>query len=549
MSHEVDAASRPPSTAPRHRSLTRSSATRAWALTAGLAISAGVARAVPLLFPNGVLTTTNYDEGVYLAAAGLFSEGKLPYRDFVFLHPPGVLLLTLPVTILVPAVLEWDQVLTILRWAGVLVGVSNVLLLVAVTRQWRGWAAGLTAGALYAGYGPAAAVERHLLLEPWLVLLILLGARLWLGRDDGPRLARMGAAGALLAVAGLVKITGGLVLLAALATPRGRSAFRDRGWLLGAAAITAVLVLVPFGWLAGPGRLWSQVVTAQLKRPGGDVEGGSVVDLVDRLVEAGRLGVLSAGAVPGYAVLLGWVVLAAAAGRAWLAGGRDGRFWVIATVVLLAPPLLAPDWYVQYPVPGVAAACVLLGAAAGEVLERWTGAWHPLAVGCVFLVVAGGLVNAGRDSWRDRPVGAQDFASVVRKRLPPAECVVAEPPALGLAIGRLPIRDSSGTYLADPFGALLMTSIQEHVQGRTAVALKAPAAQDRLRAALSACRYVLLHNYELAEQHRISRDTATWFRQRYVQVPSASTPDAALWEAIAGPGRNGARPSGLHSNR
>ncbi len=100
-----------------------------------LGVFAAAVRAVPLLSPNGPQYTAAYDEGVYLAAAGLLSEGRLPYRDFAFLHPPGLLLLLWPLTALAPDVLDWGQVLVVARWLGVAVGVVNVLLLARIVRR------------------------------------------------------------------------------------------------------------------------------------------------------------------------------------------------------------------------------------------------------------------------------------------------------------------------------------------------------------------------------------------------------------------------------
>src|SRR5579862_545272 len=39
---------------------------------------------------------TWYDDGVYMGAATRLSHGVVPYRDFVFLHPPGIILLLTP---------------------------------------------------------------------------------------------------------------------------------------------------------------------------------------------------------------------------------------------------------------------------------------------------------------------------------------------------------------------------------------------------------------------------------------------------------------------
>ncbi len=37
-----------------------------------------------------------YDDGVYYAGAAALLSGRMPYEEFVFLHPPGILVLLLP---------------------------------------------------------------------------------------------------------------------------------------------------------------------------------------------------------------------------------------------------------------------------------------------------------------------------------------------------------------------------------------------------------------------------------------------------------------------
>jgi hypothetical protein len=65
----------------------------------GLIVAFGVAlaaRLVPLLRGGGLYALGNYDDGVHFAAAMGVIHDLLPYRDFVFLHPPGVLLALAP---------------------------------------------------------------------------------------------------------------------------------------------------------------------------------------------------------------------------------------------------------------------------------------------------------------------------------------------------------------------------------------------------------------------------------------------------------------------
>src|SRR3982750_2171102 len=57
-----------------------------------IALGGWVLRAAPLLRTGGALGfPIDYDEGVYFAASALLFKGILPYRDFVFVHPPGLL--------------------------------------------------------------------------------------------------------------------------------------------------------------------------------------------------------------------------------------------------------------------------------------------------------------------------------------------------------------------------------------------------------------------------------------------------------------------------
>src|SRR6478672_6895191 len=45
---------------------------------------------------GGIWGTFGYDGSVYYAAADALTFGRLPYRDFVLLHPPGVTLALAP---------------------------------------------------------------------------------------------------------------------------------------------------------------------------------------------------------------------------------------------------------------------------------------------------------------------------------------------------------------------------------------------------------------------------------------------------------------------
>ena len=72
-----------------------------------------------ILTRPGLLTgVAEYDDGVYLGAAIRLTEGTLPYRDFAFVQPPGILLLVTPVALVgrifsTAAALGLSRVLTV----------------------------------------------------------------------------------------------------------------------------------------------------------------------------------------------------------------------------------------------------------------------------------------------------------------------------------------------------------------------------------------------------------------------------------------------------
>lgn len=59
-------------------------------------LAVGVRLAYVALSPGGFGGNFGYDSGVYYAASDALLHGRLPYRDFVLLHPPGLMLALTP---------------------------------------------------------------------------------------------------------------------------------------------------------------------------------------------------------------------------------------------------------------------------------------------------------------------------------------------------------------------------------------------------------------------------------------------------------------------
>ena len=51
-------------------------------------------RRVPVLRGGGLFGTMAYDDGVYFGSAIALLDGRVPYRDFLLLHPPGILVVS-----------------------------------------------------------------------------------------------------------------------------------------------------------------------------------------------------------------------------------------------------------------------------------------------------------------------------------------------------------------------------------------------------------------------------------------------------------------------
>jgi hypothetical protein len=123
--------------------------------------------------PGFLMGVTEYDDGVYFGNAVRMVHGALPYRDFVAVHPPGIILLMAPLAMLSKAIGTANG-LAVARALTACVGAANVMFLGWLVRH-RGplWAA--VACGLLAVFPDAVAADHTLLLEPWLILFCLTG--------------------------------------------------------------------------------------------------------------------------------------------------------------------------------------------------------------------------------------------------------------------------------------------------------------------------------------------------------------------------------------
>lgn len=212
--------------------------------------------------PGSLTGIVEYDDGPYVGSSILLTHGIFPYRDYIFVQPPGITVILAPIAALSrigllssAGVMSTDRIIT------ALVASACVPLLGWLVRH-RGVAAVTIACGGLAIYPGSIYTAHTVLLENYMCLLVLIAA---LVLFDGERLTtspqRILGGGAILGVAGAVEawaiVPVGIVCV--LFLPKFRRMVR---FLAGVAAGFLVLVL-PF-FLLSPKGFYAGVITAQI---------------------------------------------------------------------------------------------------------------------------------------------------------------------------------------------------------------------------------------------------------------------------------------------
>ncbi|GAA2753882.1 hypothetical protein [Amnibacterium kyonggiense] len=390
------------------------------ALVGGVAAVAFALRLHMELHGGGLLGINAYDDGVHLSSAAAMVHGRVPYRDFLFLQPPGMLLAASPFALL--ARLLGDPVaLAAFRVAFELVGAASAAMVVVVLRPF-GFAAALAGGLCYAVFAPAVYDERTALLEPAGTLAVL-GALALL-----PRATRTGrgaalGVGALLGVA--IDFKGWYVVAALVILLAARGA---RLRVLIGLVVAVGVVMLPFFALA-PQQFVAQVALAQLGRPR-FVGATPVVRLASML---GVTGIHSRTPIPGVPPALALAVALAGtlAATVLAAIDRRSRVFVALGAADLVVALLAPSWFPHYASLTAPLLALVVGVAVGALAGRLRSrAARPILVGVVVVGLVG--ANAAHDLVRVdvRPPGAALRAAAAR--IP--GCIVADDPTILLVM-------------------------------------------------------------------------------------------------------------------
>jgi hypothetical protein len=484
-----------------------------------------VLRIIPLVPASGLSRSVSYDEGVYFSAAALVARGVVPYRDFVFIHPPGILIGLAPLVWLGHHFFPYDDIFLTLRAVAGLIGAVNVALVGRLAHRSGGLTAAVAAMALYATFPPAVIDEGRLLLEPFMTLFCLLAASCWLPEHEDYS-SRLGVTtGLWLGIACSIKLYGGgIFLIACLLSGEWERRWKQRITMCLSAAGVFGLLALPFAVRAGVNEFTRQVLVAQLLRPPDTAIPGGVLGRTLHMFQYGPASLARAPLFVG--VVVGAIGVAVAA-WAWFRCGVQGRFWAITWTATVAFLLVSSTYFSQYAAFLAPSTSVLAGMAISRLLHVSSQVSPALAA--VVVVMLGSVLvldvfrlaetNFGRS---DTP----DFGAIVRRSVPERECLLALPSTLGIAGNRLPPYDATRRPLVDPYGEFLFLSTRGSRRFDDAQqALRSPPAQARLRVALGQCRFVALGSGPRSHPF-FSMATASWFLARFDRLESG-TPE--LW--------------------
>lgn len=408
-------------------------------------VVAFVFRAVPYVIPGTIFGIHEYDDGVLLKGALSLVFGQLPYRDFVYLHPPGFLLILTPFASLAGWLTD-SGAMALARIVATLVGSANAVLVGLLLRR-HGLVALVVGGGLYAAWPVLVGTERTVLLEPTLNLCLLIALLCITTRQPG----KQWIAGMAMGLALTVKYWA-IVDIAVLAVAVALSVGAAGLWryLVGGTA-TAAVVSLPF-FLKAPGAMWEQTVVTQLQRPATHTsfEARSAVmsplqniQGLDSIIPPLVWAVLIAALIGMALAPLVIAVLNREGLRKW-----DDRLWWAVLVLLHAAILsMTAIFYYHYAAWLLAPLALTTGAAAARMRSRL---WRRLVVAGV----AVGVVAAGVGEVRRLP--APSSSALVSSWAATHVCVWGFPQDLVFANAASSNIARGCPTDVDPFGAGLV---------------------------------------------------------------------------------------------
>lgn len=406
---------------------------------------------------------TEYDDGVYFGSAVRLIHGAVPYRDFITVQPPGIMLLMTPVA-LFAGPLGTAKALAIGRVLTACAGAGGVTLTGLLIRR-HGVLAIAAACGFLAVYPDGVYAAHTVLIEPWLVLFCLAGA---LAVMDGDHLTsssrRLAAGGAALGFAGVCKawaVIPLLVLLGLLVLPTGPHWAPRRALVFAGGTVAGFAVpVLPFALLA-PHAFYNSVIVAQWSRTD-----DARISLWFRL--ASMIG-LSHGPELSHALLLAVVcaTAAVAAGASLLATLASRQmppsleiFALVSGALVVVAFLWPADYYYHYAAflgPFMALSVVLpvarlCRAGLPRPARPSPRAVCRVAVAATAMVVLVLAVLQGRTQPDPNYHGVADAIVADERIIPAGSCVVADAVSYTIAANRFTSSVPSCPVMVDTIG-------------------------------------------------------------------------------------------------
>jgi hypothetical protein len=523
-----------------------------WGSPAGKVMAAATLLALAIriftLTRSGYLTgITEYDDGVYFGATIRLTEGIMPYRDFAYIQPPGILLIMTPVAFianLTTAVkgLALARVLTALASTACIPLAGNLV-------KYRGTIVTLVTCGLLAVYPGDITSAHTLLLEPWMNLLALLGANAAFRRGGLASPRRLVWAGVALGFAGAVKfwaVAPAAALLALCLLARDRRAARLRAYLPALAA-GFIVPVAPF-LLSAPMAFIRSTISDQAVRAGSAVPFflrlANVTGVIDVVNSSGHLeldpgpgSMLTSGpaATVSASSTVGWlpyVVAAAIIGVVVTGYVMQSRrltqleCLALLTTILSAAAILAYSaffyHYADFPAPWLA---ITVGSAAGALAGRRVVS-RKAVIRAVAVVIALVAVVQAKEMYPTHEPTAEAAAHLI----PKGSCVVADEVSLSIAADRFTALPPGCPVIIDSLAATLVLSNGVSDQGG---ANQLPAVVAQWKKWFSAADYVWL-SPDHGSKRRIPWTPAlsAWFNKTFEKVGSYSGGTGQLYKRI-----------------
>jgi len=428
-----------------------------WQL-AGLAVIAFLIRLIPVLLTGGLAGMIDYDDGVYMGTALALVRGKIVYRDFYMLHPPGIVYTLTPF-----AMLSWAfsdaTAFAAARFGFMVLGGVNTFLVGLVASRF-GRRAALASAALYAVWLVVAKVER----STWLVApqntLELLALFVLAPTLPGPgsipvTWRRAALAGVLIGCAGTIQIWGIVTAAVIFAWLFLRTFRQAGGWIRPVVAyavaglVTIAVLFLPF-FLAAGTKMIRIVIFDQIGR----AEGGVGLLARMRQMEGIPHALISRFGLDYVPLGIFVVVMAIVLVLAWRRPAT--RLWVALFVAQSLFLLKTPSFFGHYAAWMVPAAVLCAGAAVMTAVE-WAANRPRLRIaiqGAYGVGLAGYLVMTLAPNLVGYPVASHTFDSAgILAAIKDARCPTSDSPSVLILTGTMRrLLDDGCPLLVSPSG-------------------------------------------------------------------------------------------------